>query len=65
MKKNIVNLLLVLGVIVPVVMLLWPFVSWGDGMSLILRLIPSLSAQLLFCRVAKHKAIEAIPFLLT
>jgi len=65
MKKIIVNVLLVLGVIVPVTMLFWPFVSWGDAMSLILRIIPSLSAQLLFCRVAKHKAIEAIPFLLT
>ena len=53
------------GVLVPVTMLFWPFVSWGGAMSLILRIIPSLSAQLLFCRVAKHKAIEAIPFLLT
>ena len=65
MKKTVVNVLLVLGVIVPVTMLLWPFVSWGDAMSLILRIIPSLSVQILFCRLAKHKAIEAIPFLLT
>ena len=65
MKKVIVNILLVLGVIVPVTMLFWPFVSWGDAMSLILRIIPSLSVQILFCRLAKHKAIEAIPFLLT
>lgn len=65
MKKVIVNVLLVLGMIVPVVMLFWPFVSWGDTMSLILRIISSLSAQLLFCRVAKHRAVEAIPFLLT
>lgn len=65
MKKSIVNVLLVLGVIVPVTMLFWPFVSWGDAMSLILRIIPSLSVQILFCRLAKHKAIEAIPFLLT
>ena len=48
MKKVIVNILLVLGVIVPVTMLFWPFVSWGDAMSLILRIIPSLSVQLLF-----------------
>ena len=65
MKKVIVNILLVLGVIVPVTMLFWPFVSWGDAMSLILRIIPSLSVQLLFCRLAKHRAVEAIPFLLT
>jgi len=65
MKKTVVNVLLVLGVIVPVTMLLWPFVSWGDAMSLILRIIPSLFVQILFCRLAKHKAIEAIPFLLT
>ena len=65
MRKTFVNTLLVAGVIVPVVMLFWPFVSWGDAMSLILRIISSLSAQLLFCRVAKHRAVEAIPFLLT
>lgn len=65
MKKPIVNVLLVLGVIVPVVMLFWPFVSWGDAMSLFLRILPSLSVQILFCRLAKQKAIEAIPFLLT
>jgi len=65
MKKSIINTLLILSVIVPVVMLFWPFVSWDGIMSLILRIIPSLSAQLLFCRIAKHKAIEAIPFLLT
>lgn len=65
MKKIIINVLLVLGVIVPVTMLFWPFVYWGGAMSLILRIIPSFSVQLLFCRLAKHKAIEAIPFLLT
>ncbi len=65
MKKMFVNTLLVLGVIVPVVLLFWPFVSWGDAMSLILRIILSFSVQILFCRLAKHKAIEAIPFLLT
>lgn len=65
MKKSIVNVLLVLGVILPVTMLFWPFVSWGDAMSLILRIIPSLSVQILFCRLAKHRAVEAIPFLLT
>ena len=65
MQKVIVNVLLVLGVIVPVVMLFWPFVSWGDAMSLFLRILPSLSVQILFCRLAKQKAIEAIPFLLT
>ena len=65
MRKTFVNTLLVAGVTVPVTMLFWPFVSWGDGMSLILRIIPSLAAQLLFCRVAKHRAVEAIPFLLT
>ena len=65
MKKPIVNVLLVAGVIVPVNMLFWPFVSWGDAMSLILRILPSLSVQILFCRLVKQKAIEAIPFLLT
>lgn len=65
MKKIVLNVLLSIGVIVPVTMLFWPFVSWGDAMSLILRIIPPVSAQILFCRIAKHKAVEAIPFLLT
>lgn len=65
MKKIILNILLLIGVIVPVTMLFWPSVSWGTAMSLVLRIIPSVSAQILFCRIAKHRAVKAIPFLLT
>ncbi len=65
MKKSVFCSLLLIGVIVPLIMLFWPFVSWGNAMSLLLRMIPSVSAQLLFCRVAKHKGVQAIPFLLT
>lgn len=65
MKKYIVNILLLLGTLVPLILLFWPFVSLGDTMSIILRIIPSICAQLLFCRVAKHRGGKAIPFLLT
>ena len=40
MKKTI-NILLVVAVIVPVVLLFWPFAMWDDVMSVILRVIPS------------------------
>ena len=64
-KRTILNVLLSLGVIVPIIMLFYPYDSWGDVMSLILRIIPSFSAQILFCRIAKHRAVEAFLFLLT
>ncbi|MBQ8799950.1 MAG: hypothetical protein IJZ55_10335 [Lachnospiraceae bacterium] len=65
MKKYIVNILLLMGTLVPLILLFWPFISWGDAMSIILRIIPSICAQMLFCRVAKHRGGQAIPFLLT
>ena len=65
MKKSFFYSLLLLGTIVPLVLLFQPYVSWGDAMSIVLRMIPSVCAQALFCVVTKRKGVQAIPFLLT
>lgn len=64
MKKTI-NILLVVAVIVPVVLLFWPFTMWNDVMAVILRVIPSVAVQLLFCRMCKSNIVKTIPALLT
>lgn len=64
MKKT-VNILLIIAVIIPVVMLFWPFSMWNDSMSLILRIIPSLAVQTLLFRVGKKNIIRSLPVLLT
>ena len=64
MKKTI-NILLVVSIIVPIVLLFWPFVMWNDVMSVILRVIPSVAVQLLFCRMWKPNIVKTIPALLT
>ena len=64
MKKT-VNILLTTAVILPLVLLFWPFAQWNDVMAVILRMIPSLSLQALFCRIGKTNIIKAIPALLT
>ena len=64
MKKTI-NILLVVAVIVPVVLLFWPFAMWNDVMSVILRVIASVAVQLLFCRMFKSNIVKTIPALLT
>lgn len=64
MKKTI-NTLLIVAVIVPVVLLFWPFARWNDAMSLILRVIPSLAVQVLLFRVGKWNIVKALPVLLT
>ena len=64
MKKTI-NGFLTAAVIVPVVLLFWPFARWNDAMSLILRVIPSLAAQALFCRIGAWKKVKVIPAALT
>ena len=64
MKKT-TNILLVAAVILPVVLLFWPFAEWNNVMAIILRMIPSLAAQALLCRVGKLNIVKAIPALLT
>ena len=64
MKKT-VNILLVVAVIVPVVLLFWPFAMWNDVMSVILRVIPAFAVQALLCRISRLNFVKAIPVLLT
>ena len=65
MNKRTVNILLVAGFFLPLILIFWPFAVWGDTMSLILRIIPSLSIQALFCNVFKDSIINAIPLAVT
>ena len=64
MRKTI-NGFLTAAVIVPVVLLFWPYAWWNDAMSLILRVIPSFAAQALFCRNGAWPIIKGIPTMLT
>ena len=62
--KKMINELLVVAVIVPCVLLFWPFVRWSDAMSLILRVIPCLALQILTYRVGKRNIIKVLPTLI-
>ena len=64
MKKS-ANLLLVVAIVIPIVLLFWPFARWNDTISLILRVIPSLAAQALLCRIGRRNIVKAIPAVLT
>lgn len=63
--KKATNILLVISVILPVILLFWPFAQWNDMMAVILRVIPSLAAQALLYRVGKLNVVKVIPTLLT
>lgn len=64
MKKSI-DALLAVAVVVPIVLLFWPFARWNDAMSLVLRVVPSLAVQILLCRIGKRNIVKALPILLT
>ena len=64
MKKT-TNILLVFAVIIPLVLLFWPFAEWNDAMSVILRIIPSVAIQVLLYRICKSNIVKAVPALLT
>lgn len=64
MKKGI-NTLLAFAVIIPLVLLFWPFAEWYGIMSLFLRMIPAIAMQALVCSIGKANMIRAIPALLT
>ena len=64
MKKTMIALL-VIATIVPIVLLFWPFASWTGAMAVILRVIPSFSAQVLLFAVGKNKMIKILPATLT
>ena len=63
MKKT-TNILMVFAVIIPLILLFWPFVRWNDAMSLILRVILSLAVQVLLYRVGKWNIIKVLPILI-
>ena len=64
MKKT-TNILLVFALIIPLVLLFWPFAEWNDAMSVILRITPSVAVQVLLCRICKSNIVKAVPALLT
>ena len=64
MNKSI-NTLLVFAVIVPLVLLFWPFAEWHGIMALILRMMPAAALQALLCRICRSNVVKAIPALLT
>ena len=63
--KKLTNTLLVFAVIIPLVLLFWPFATWHGPMALILRMIPAVAVQALVCRVCKSNIVRVIPALLT
>ncbi len=67
MKKATVNILCSFGIVLPLILLLWPmpFILWHPMAATILRMIPAVSAQILFCSVAKFMWIRIVPFVLT
>lgn len=62
MKKNI-DAWLVVAVIIPVVLLFWPFAVWNNTMGVILRVIPSLAVQVLLFRVGRWNLVKVLPIL--
>ena len=64
MKKTI-DALLVVAVIIPIVLLFWPFAMWNNIMSVILRVIPAFAVQVLLFRVGKWNIIKPLPILIT
>ncbi len=63
MKKT-VDSLLIAAVLIPLVLLFWPFVTWNEVMSVTLRVIPSVAAQVLLFRAGKQYIVRILPTLL-
>jgi len=64
MKKT-TDILLILAVVVPLVLLFWPFAQWSGMMALALRVVPALCLQVLLCRVGKYEVVKVLPLVLT
>ena len=64
MKKT-TNILLVFAVIIPFVLMFWPFAEWNNVMAIILRIIPSVTVQVLLCRVNSLNIVKVMPSLIT
>ena len=63
MSQALRNGLFAGGVILPLVLLFWPYAAWGGLLSLLLRAIPMAVLQYLFCRSTKRPWLEAAPLL--
>ena len=63
--KKAINTFLVFAVIIPIVLLFWPFATWYGIMALILRIVPAIAVQALVYRICKSNIVRAIPALLT
>ena len=61
MKRRKCNRLLAGGTVLPLVMLFWPFAQWGTGMNLVLRVIPSASLQMIFCKTVRCHVVKLLP----
>jgi len=64
MKKT-ADILLIFTVVIPLVLLFWPFATWHGAPALVLRLIPAFAAQTLLCRVTKSRLLRALPLVAT
>lgn len=53
---------LIVGTILPLVLLFWPFAQWNNAMSFLLRVVPAFSLQLLLCR---YRLFKILPLLAT
>lgn len=53
------------GMVIPLIVLLWPFMVYDPFWSTLLRVVSAISGQLLFCSIAKRRWVEALPVILT
>ena len=60
-----INMILAVSTVLPLVLLFWPFAQWGNAMSVLLRVIPAFSLQLLLCGMHKYRRIKFLPLLAT
>lgn len=67
MKTTTANILCGFGIVLPLVLLLWPmpFIMWHPLIATMLRMIPAISAQILFCRFRKAAWLQIVPLVLT
>ena len=63
--KKAIDSLLAAAVILPLVLLFWPFAMWNAVISILLRVIPAFAAQLFLFRIGTHTFARAFPLLLT
>lgn len=60
--KSTWTTLLIIGTVLPLVLLLWPFAMWGAAASLILRVIAAACGQALFCMLKLPRLLKGLPF---